>query len=73
MGLGKSRSKLGKYIDKNKITQEWLAKQSGLSRNAITRLCDGERDDEKLRVTSKSQVISALRKNGHHVMSDDFW
>lgn len=72
-GLGKSRSRLGVFLDKNKLKQEWLVKESGLSRDAVTRLCDGERDAEKLQVKSKSKAISALRKNGYDVRSDDFW
>ncbi|OIB04843.1 hypothetical protein AK95_14600 [Paenibacillus sp. LC231] len=72
-GLGKKRSKLGAFLDREGITQEWLVKKSGLSRDAVSRLCDGNKDHEKLQVRSKSKVISALRKNGYDVISDDFW
>ncbi|MFK4167692.1 helix-turn-helix domain-containing protein [Paenibacillus lautus] len=72
-GLGKKRSKLGAFLDREGITQEWLVKASGLSRDAVSRLCDGNKDPEKLQVRSKSKVISALRKNGYDVISDDFW
>lgn len=72
-GLGKKRSALGLFLDENKIKQEWLVKESGLSRNAITRLCDGGRDSDKLQIQSKAKVISALRKNGFDVQSSDFW
>ena len=72
-GLGKKRSPLGAFLDRNKLSQEWLANESGLSRNVIWRMCDGERDDSKIQVSSKSKVISALRKNGYDVTSLDFW
>ncbi|MBB3132147.1 hypothetical protein FHS19_006874 [Paenibacillus rhizosphaerae] len=72
-GLGKNRSLLGRYLDRNKIKQDWLAKEAGLSRNVIGRLCDGERSDDKIQVRSKVLVISALRKNGHDVRAADFW
>lgn len=72
-GLGKKRSKLGAFLDRNRITQEWLVSTSGLSRDAVSRLCDGNRDHEKLQIKSKSKVISALRKHGYDVMASDFW
>lgn len=73
LGLGKKRSPLGAFLDRNKLNQDWLAKEAGLSRNVIWRLCDGERNTEKIQVRSKSMVISALRKNGFDVTSIDFW
>lgn len=72
-GLGKSRSKLGAYLDRKNLSQEWLVKASGLSRNAVSRLCSGDQDPDKLQVASKSKVISALRKHGHDVQAGDFW
>lgn len=72
-GLGKPRSKFGKFIDKEGIKQEWLVKETKLSRNAITRLCDGSRDDSKLYIETKQKVISALRKQGYDVRMTDFW
>jgi predicted XRE-type DNA-binding protein len=72
-GLGKSRSRFGQYLDNNKISQESVVKTSGLSRNAVSRLCDGDRNDEKLYVESKFKVVSALRKMGYDVRTEDFW
>ncbi|GIP25492.1 hypothetical protein J23TS9_06220 [Paenibacillus sp. J23TS9] len=72
-GLGKSRSPLGRYLDKNKIKQDWLAKEAGLSRNVIGRLCDGEKNTDKIQIRSKYLVVSTLRKNGFDVRVDDFW
>jgi hypothetical protein len=72
-GLGKKRSKLGRFLDANGLNQEWLVKESKLSRDAVSRLCSGEQDPEKLHVKTKSKAISALRKNGYDVRSDHFW
>lgn len=72
-GLGKKRSRLGKFLDREGLTQEWLVKASGLSRDTVSRLCDGNQDQEKLQVKSKSKAISALRKKGYDVTSGDFW
>lgn len=72
-GLGKKRSPLGAFLDRNKLSQDWLAKEAGLSRNVIWRLCDGERNTDKIQVRSKSKVISALRKHGFDVVAADFW
>ncbi|PDY49297.1 transcriptional regulator, partial [Bacillus cereus] len=34
-GLGKKRTKFGKYLDKHGIEQEWLIRKSGLGRNTV--------------------------------------
>lgn len=72
-GLGKNRSPLGLFLDRNGISQEWIVKQSGLSRNVLTRLCDGSRDNSKAQIESKQKIISVLRKNGYDVQVSDFW
>lgn len=72
-GLGKNRSLLGMFLDRNGISQEWIVKESGLSRNVLTRLCDGSRDSSKMQVGSKQKVISVLRKHGFDVTASDFW
>lgn len=71
-GIGKERSKLGRFLDRNKLTQGWLAKISGVSRNEISRLSDGEKFTAP-RAETVQKIISALRKNGYDVRVDDFW
>ena len=39
-GLGKKRSRFGKYLDQHSITQQEMAKESGVSKSTISRLCD---------------------------------
>jgi transcriptional regulator with XRE-family HTH domain len=43
-GLGKNRSKLGKFLDSKGITQTWLAQKSTVNKNTINDLCNGESD-----------------------------
>jgi predicted transcriptional regulator len=71
-GLGKPRSKLGKFMDDNRITQEDLANASGVSRPTITRLCAGDAFGVQSRTANK--IIKALRDlTGKRVGYDDFW
>lgn len=71
-GLGKSRSKLGKFLDKNKLSQTWLENETKLTRNTITHMCSGDYQ-KGFSIQSKQKVISALRKYGYDVMASDFW
>lgn len=71
-GLGKNRSKFGRYLDGKGITQEEIVK-GGLSRNAVSRLCSGDQDPEKLHLDSKIKAVSVLRRLGYDVRISDFW
>lgn len=71
-GLGKRRTKLGKYCDRYGITQTWLSDKSKVNYSTIAELCDGNKDVQPQEKTIK-KIISALRKNGHNVDSNDFW
>jgi putative transcriptional regulator len=71
-GLGKNRSKLGKYIDKNGITQTELSKKSGVSRATIVRLCSGDAFMPNMKTAAR--VIKALRELvDPNVSTDKFW
>ncbi len=71
-GLGKSRTKLGRFIDRNKISQGSLATASKKSRNTISDLCD---DSKGIQPNEETQIkiIGALRRMGHDVSPEDFW
>ncbi|MCM3165108.1 helix-turn-helix transcriptional regulator [Metabacillus litoralis] len=71
-GLGKKRSKLGKWLDKRGISQTWLAKRSGVNRNTINSLTSGESDREPNARTIK-KILKALREIDPTVKSDDFF
>ncbi|MEK5415083.1 XRE family transcriptional regulator [Paenibacillus sp. FSL L8-0708] len=71
-GLGKRRTRLGKFLDNAGIDQEWLTNKTKLNRDTISGLCDGGLSINP-RVATKQKVISALRKYGYNVKADDFW
>jgi len=67
----KERSRLGKWIDRKEITQEWLVKITGLSRNAISDLCDGTVNNP--RSATRAKIIKALRQVDPNVSASDLW
>lgn len=71
--LGKRRSKFGKFLDQNDLTQEDVVKKSGVSRGTISRLCQTEHEDGPTMKNAR-KVIKALRDlTGKDVDYDDFW
>jgi putative transcriptional regulator len=70
-GLGKKRSNFGKYLDRHSITQQEMAKESGVSKSTISRLCDPDESEPTLGVAKK--IIKALKKHDRSVNYDDFW
>lgn len=70
-GLGKKRSKFGKFLDKNRITQQELAEASKVNRNSISRLTKS--DDNRPSMKNASKIIKTLKKASHNVDYDDFW
>ncbi|GIM47060.1 hypothetical protein DNHGIG_26090 [Collibacillus ludicampi] len=70
-GLGKDRTKLGKFLDKHGIHQEDLVKLSGVSRSTIYRLCKDK--DYKPHVKTARKIILSLRKWDAQISSEDFW
>jgi predicted transcriptional regulator len=71
-GLGKKRSKLGKWLDKRGISQTWLAKTSGVSRTVISDLCNGEKKHSP-RLETIKKIMSALKKIDPNVKPTDFF
>jgi transcriptional regulator with XRE-family HTH domain len=71
-GLGKPRSKLGRFLDMKKITQDQLAKKSGVSKSTISNLCSMESVSPNFKNAKK--IIQALKDlSGKDVDYDDFW
>lgn len=71
-GLGKKRSKLGKWLDKRGISQQWVANNSKVSRSTVSELCKSDADHEPTQSTMK-KILKAIRKIDPNVKSDDFW
>lgn len=71
-GLGKKRSKLGKWLDRHGISQAEFSKISGVSRPTITRLCSDDKHEPNMSTAKK--IIKAIRKlTEKDVHFDDFW
>lgn len=70
-GIGKPRTKFGKWIDRSGITQEQVREWCGVTKNMMTLLCSDLDYDpsEKSRV----KIIGGLRKRGYDVSMSDFW
>lgn len=69
-GIGKNRSKLGRYIDQHGISQTELEK-SGVSRATISRLCsDG---DHQPTMSTARKIINFLKELDPNVDYNDFF
>jgi transcriptional regulator with XRE-family HTH domain len=70
-GLGKHRSRFGKWIDARGIKQQWIADKSGVSRGTISQLAI---EDERTPTFKNAQRITkALREVDPSVRADMFW
>ncbi|EFZ1984541.1 helix-turn-helix transcriptional regulator, partial [Shigella flexneri] len=63
-GLGKKRSKFGRFLDQNAITQQEISKVSGVNRNSISRITQS--DENKPSMKNASKLIKALKKAGYN-------
>lgn len=70
-GIGKRRSNLGKWLDRQGYTQEDLRKASKVSRNTISRLCSDP--DYSPTVATIKKVMKAIRQLDPNAKTDDFF
>lgn len=70
-GLGKKRSRLGKWLDEKGISQEWLTRKSGLGRNTVGYLANDE--DAAPNTKTIKKILTTLRTVDPNVKSSDFW
>lgn len=70
-GIGKKRSKLGKWLDDRGITQQWLVKSSGVSRTTVSDICSDDNHTPNLSTIKK--IMKALKKIDSGVKSNDFF
>ncbi len=70
-GLGKPRSKLGKFIDKHGYTIQELSNASKINRNTLGKACS---DPQYLpTATSIKKIMKAIRKIDPNAKVDDFF
>jgi putative transcriptional regulator len=70
-GLGKKRTKLGKFLDEHRITQQELVERSGVSRATIHRLCNDDTYRPNMKTATK--IVNALRRFDDKLTMEDFW
>lgn len=70
-GLGKKRSKFGKWIDREGITQEDIRRRTNLGNGTMTSLCNDA--DYVPKHSTWAKVERALKAMGHEVERDDFF
>ncbi|WP_407936256.1 helix-turn-helix domain-containing protein [Litchfieldia alkalitelluris] len=69
-GLGKKRSKFGKWLDREGLTQSEVAKKAKISNQTISRYCSGE-DEPKISTWVK--IHRALKSMGYDKDYTDFF
>lgn len=69
-GIGKDRSRLGRYIDQHGISQKELEK-SGVSRATISRLCSS--NEHQPTISTAKKIINFLKGFDKRVNYDDFF
>jgi predicted transcriptional regulator len=70
-GLGKPRSKFGKFIDSHSISIVEFAEESGVNRKTLGKACKDENYIPRQDVMKK--ILKAARKIDPNVKMSDFW
>lgn len=70
-GLGKKRSRLGKWLDQHGVAQIEVEKGTKLSRGTISRLCSDDKNVPTLKTANK--IVKFLKRLDPNIRYDDFW
>jgi DNA-binding LacI/PurR family transcriptional regulator len=70
-GLGKPRTKFGKWVDKEGLTQSEIAEESKVGKNTISNMCSDPEYRPKIETWVK--VKRALEKLGYNLDRNDFF
>ncbi|MDQ0975896.1 DNA-binding XRE family transcriptional regulator [Neobacillus niacini] len=70
-GLGKQRSKFGKWVDKKGLTQQEIAEESKVGRTTVSNMCSDPEYSPRIETWVKIQ--KALKNMGYNVNRDDFF
>jgi predicted transcriptional regulator len=71
MGLGKKRSRVGKWLDNRGITQQWISRKTKLNKATLSRVCNDP--DYVPSGTTIQKIIKALREIDTTVSANKFW
>ncbi|WHY01887.1 helix-turn-helix transcriptional regulator [Neobacillus sp. DY30] len=70
-GLGKPRSKFGRFLDSKGIEQKEVAERAKVSEMTLTRLCNDK--DHQPRISTWVKIQRALKSMGYEVDRDKFF
>lgn len=70
-GLGKQRTKFGRFLDRNSISQIEVSKKSKLSNSTLSKMSGNK--DYRPKYSTITRVIKALKDMGYRVEGRDFW
>jgi transcriptional regulator with XRE-family HTH domain len=70
-GIGKPRSKLGKFLYSHGLEQQELAKTAKVSENTISKACNNK--DYIPRQDVMKKLLKAIRKVDPNAKMSDFW
>jgi DNA-binding XRE family transcriptional regulator len=70
-GIGKRRTKLGRWLDRNGRTQGELAKAAGVNKETISKACNDANYSPTIKTAGK--IMKALRKLDPNVKAEDFF
>lgn len=70
-GIGKSRTKLGKWLDKHGLEQKDLEKASKVSHKTISRACN--ENDYIPGPSVMKKILKAIRQHDPNAKMNDFW
>jgi transcriptional regulator with XRE-family HTH domain len=70
-GLGKPRSKFGKFLDSKGIEQKEVADRANVSEMTLTRMCNDK--EHSPRISTWVKVQRALKSMGYEVDRDKFF
>lgn len=70
-GIGKKRSRVGKFLDKHGRTQSELAKVAGINKETVSKVCNEYSYIPNGKTIGK--IMKALRKIDPNLKSEDFF
>lgn len=70
-GIGKKRSKVGRFIDSHGYTQQDLEVAARVSRNTVSKVCNDPNYIPSPTVMKK--ILTAIRKIKPNAKAHDFW
>jgi len=70
-GLGKPRSRFGKWVDKNELLQEEIAKKANVGNTTVSNMCNDK--NYSPRISTWVKIEKALKQLGYNVKREDFF